>query len=210
MKAGRPTAHSLAVVNGLSVMPANASAKATPAGTTSELDLLTIHAEHADFVWLTLQRLGVREADVEDLLQEVFVVVHRRLDTFDGARSRVTTWLYGICVRVASGHRRLAFHRREQLGDVPDAPDRAATPEEAVVAQQAQARLRAVLDAMDLERRALFVMFEIDELPCEAIAEILGVPVGTVYSRLHAARKEFEAALRRVEARSGPRRGGAS
>jgi RNA polymerase sigma-70 factor (ECF subfamily) len=209
MKGGRSTSHSPFVVNGLSVMPANVGAKTAPAAETPELDLLSIHAQHADFVWLTLQRLGVRDADVEDLLQEVFVVVHRRLHTFDG-RSRMSSWLYGISVRVAAAHRRRAFQRREQIGGVPETADRAATPEEAVAARQAQARLRAVLDAMDLEKRALFVMFEIDEVPCETIADFLGVPVGTVYSRLHAARKDFEAALRRVEARASGRRGGAS
>jgi RNA polymerase sigma-70 factor (ECF subfamily) len=170
------------------------------------LDLSTIHAEHADFVWLTLQRMGVRDADVEDLLQEVFVVVHRRLHTFDDS-ARMTTWLFGICLRVAAGYRRRAHFRMERVtGEVPEqATADEGSPESEAAAGEARARLGAVLDGMELEERALFVMFEIDEVSCEKIAEMLGVPVGTVYSRLHAARKSFQKALARFEAREATR-----
>lgn len=171
------------------------------------LDLSTIHAEHADFVWLSLQRLGVRDADVEDSLQEVFVVVHRRLHTFDES-SRVTTWLFGICLRVAAAYRRRAHFRKERAtGEVPEqATSAEGSPEAMAAAGEARERLRAVLDTMELEERALFVMFEIDEVPCEQIAEMLGVPVGTVYSRLNAARKAFQGALARFAAREATRK----
>jgi RNA polymerase sigma-70 factor (ECF subfamily) len=175
------------------------------------LDLLSIHDRHAEFVWLSLQRLGVRDEDVEDLLQEVFLVVHQRLNSFDGS-ARMTTWLFGICMRVVAAYRRRAFRRREQLAaQVPErATDLDRNPEEAAIAQQGRHRLRAILDAMDLEKRAIFVMYELDELPCDAIAEMLGIPVGTVHSRLHAARKAFQLALARQEARDArraPRKG---
>jgi RNA polymerase sigma-70 factor, ECF subfamily len=150
--------------------------------------------------------MGVRDADVEDQLQEVFVVVHQRLHTFDGT-ARMTTWLFGICMRVASAYRRRAHRRREEIvAEVPNdgsVDDRG--PEAAAIARQARARLHAILDGMDLEKRAIFVMFELDEVPCEAIAEILGVPLGTVHSRLHAARKDFQASLRRFTAREESR-----
>jgi RNA polymerase sigma-70 factor (ECF subfamily) len=170
------------------------------------LDLLSIHEEHAPFVWLSLQRLGVRSADIEDLLQEVFIVVHKRLATFDGS-ARMTTWLFGICLRVAAAHRRRAYHRRESIVPAPADEARAdsASPEDLASNRQAQARLAAILDSMELEKRAIFVMFELDELSCEEIAEILGVPLGTVYSRLHAARKAFGAAVARFEAREASR-----
>jgi RNA polymerase sigma-70 factor (ECF subfamily) len=167
----------------------------------ARLDVVSIHDQHADFVWLTLQRFGVRDQDIEDVLQEVFVVVHRRLGSFDGS-SRMTTWLFGICMRLASAYHRRAFRRRERtMAEVPDqaAPDDD-SPENAASAMQAREWLRAALDFMDLEKRAIFVMFEIDEVPCEAIAEMLSIPVGTVYSRLHAARKAFAEALERVKA----------
>jgi RNA polymerase sigma-70 factor (ECF subfamily) len=171
------------------------------------LDVASVHHEHADFVWRSLQRLGVRDADIEDVLQEVFVVVHQRLHTFD-ASSRMTTWLFGICLRVASAYRRRAHRRREQsVFEVPDEAVDGETPEDAAVTAQARARLRAAMDLMDLDKRAIFVMFELDEMSCEAIADMLSIPIGTVYSRLHAARKAFEQALARLEARGSLRRG---
>jgi RNA polymerase sigma-70 factor (ECF subfamily) len=175
-------------------------------GDAAPPDLLSIHEEHAPFVWLSLQRLGVRSADIEDLLQEVFIVVHKRLATFDGS-ARMTTWLFGICLRVAAAHRRRAYNRREAIVPAPaeEALADSASPEDLASNRQAQARLAAILDTMDLEKRAIFVMFELDELSCEEIAEILGVPLGTVYSRLHAARKAFSAAVVRFEAREASR-----
>lgn len=170
--------------------------------------LAAIHAEHARFVWATLHRMGVREADLDDMLQEVFVVVHRRLHTWDGT-SRITTWLFGICLKVAAAHRRRAHVRHEQIvREVPDAGSAAATPEDDAARRQARARLEAILDRLDLDKRVVFVMFEIEERSCADIAEEIGVPVGTVYSRLHAARSAFAAQLARLRAtearESGP------
>ena len=172
----------------------------------SRQDVLSIHEQYADFVWRMLQRMGVRDADIEDQLQEVFVVVHHRLHTFDGT-ARMTTWLFGICTRVAASYRRRAHRRREQVvAEVPEGRMHdEGGPEHEVMAHQARTRLMAILDLMDLEKRAIFVMFELDEIPCEAIAEILGVPLGTVHSRLHAARKDFQAALTRFSAREASR-----
>ncbi len=163
------------------------------------LDVRAIHDAHADFVWCSLQRLGIRPADLEDVMQEVFVVVHRRLASFDGS-SLLTTWIYGICLRVAAGHRRRAWIRRElptaELPDEDGTPP-SERPDELVAARQARAALDRVLERMDLEKRAVFVMSEIDELPAGEIAAVLGVPVGTVWSRLSAARKQFQVMLGR-------------
>ena len=196
------------------MIQASAQVSAAPASDGLDADLLSIHAEHADFVWLTLQRVGVAPADIEDCLQEVFIVVHQRLGSFDGS-SRMTTWLYGICIRVAAAYHRRAFRRWERPGEeIHEAIDEGESPELAASRREAQERLRHVLDEMDIEKRAVFVMFEIDEISCEEIAEIVGTPVGTVYSRLHSARKEFESALRRHKARDKARpfwrRGGQS
>src|SRR3954469_25405956 len=81
-----------------------------PTGRTSSLDLTTIHRQHGDFVWKMLQRMGVAERQLEDATQDAFLVVHRRLASFDGTAS-MTTWLYGICLRVAAAHRRRASVR---------------------------------------------------------------------------------------------------
>jgi RNA polymerase sigma-70 factor (ECF subfamily) len=157
-----------------------------------------VHEQHADFVWRSLQRLGVRDSDLEDALQDVFLVVHRKLDTFDGS-ARLTTWLYGIALRVAAAHRRRAHIRREEM--TPDLESTESTaaddPEAALLESESRRRLESVLDSMSLEKRAVFVMFEIEGLTAVEIAEIVGVPVGTVHSRLYAARGEFARAAER-------------
>ncbi len=169
------------------------------------LDVVTIHAAHAGFVWSALQRFGVRDADLEDALQEVFVVVHQRLASYDPT-VRVTTWLYGIALRVAASFRRRAHVRRERIVDhVPDVQAMAPRPEDAAADCEARERLLSILDSMDLEKRAVLVMFEIDGLSCDEIAAVAGVPVGTVYSRLHAARQAFQQSLLRWTARDAHR-----
>lgn len=162
-----------------------------------------IHEDHADFVWRTLQRLGVRESDLEDALQEVFIVVHRKLGTFDGS-SRVSTWLYGICLRVASASRNRAHVRREQpMPEIQDSPDDRTdgNPEVAMATSEQRRRLQEILDTLTPEKRAVFVMFEVEGVPAVEIAEMLGVPVGTVYSRLSSARAEFAESVKRYERR---------
>jgi len=175
-----------------------------PAAFVSEApDVGGVVAEHGDFLWKTLQRCGVRESDVADVLQEVLIVVHRKLPSYDAARP-MPPWLFGICLRVATAHRRRAWVRRERpVEHAPEDPSRPAPmdPEEAASRAQARARLARVLDAMDPDQRALLVMFEIEGMACDDIAAIVGAPVGTVWSRLHAARRQFEAALARLHAR---------
>lgn len=165
--------------------------------------VVSVHARHSDFVWLSLQRLGIPERDLEDVLQEVFVVVHRKLHTFDGS-SKITTWLFGICLRLSKSYRRRAWFRRERFHDTNFFEERAAqtvSPEERYAIKQKGARLTEILNGIDPEKRAVFVMFEVDELSCEEIAETVGIPVGTVYSRLHSARKRFARLVERGQAR---------
>jgi RNA polymerase sigma-70 factor, ECF subfamily len=186
---------SMLIVEGQSIVKPQAAAIAP-------LDQADVFAQHGDFVWRTLQRLGVREADLEDVAQDVFLVVGRQLSGFEG-HSKITTWLYSICVRVASTHRRRAWVRREVPTSEPlDGPDPEGGPDEALDAARLRKQLHDVLDLLEVEPRALLVMYEIDAMPCEEIAAALGVPTGTVYSRLYAARKEFQAALKRYQARS--------
>ena len=150
----------------------------------AELTATDVYRQHADFVWRVLQHLGMRPPDLEDVAQEVFVVVHRKLGTFDGS-SRLTTWLFGICLRVVDRHRRRAHFRYEQRGH--DAPERVDThtPEDRLAERQKHELLQRALDRLTLEHRAVFVLFELEGRPCAEIAELLGVPVGTVHSRLH-------------------------
>lgn len=162
------------------------------------LDVAAVFDAHGDLLFRHLQRLGVREADVSDALQDALLVIHRRLADYDPARA-IEPWLYGICVKVAAAYRRRAHVRREQSSDeiAERIDERASNPEAQLEARETKRRLDELLDRLDPERRAVLVMFELEEMPCERIAALLGVPVGTVYSRLHAARRELERVVRR-------------
>ena len=185
---------------------ATGSALAPDVTSSETISVRHVYSAHSNFVWLTLQRFGVRESDLEDTLHEVFLVVHQRLHTFDGT-SKMTTWLYGISLRVASAYRRRGHRRREVSSAEPVGPVESArgTPETDLAIAQARRRLTEILDDLDLDKRAVFTMFEIDEMSCEEIGEILDIPVGTVYSRLHAARASFQQALVRMQARDARR-----
>ena len=157
---------------------------------------------HVRFVWRVLLRMGVRECDLPDVVQDVFVVVHRRLPAFDG-RAKVTTWLFAICMRVASDRRRRAHVYRELCsGQVQDSPSEEATDADAIVdRQRARVLLEAILDRMPDEQRIVFSLFEFEGMTGDEIAELLDVPVGTVRSRLRLARDAFEQSVERLRAR---------
>ncbi|WP_437669552.1 RNA polymerase sigma factor [Sorangium sp. So ce131] len=168
-----------------------------------------VYAEHFRFVWRSLRRLGVPESDAADAVQDVFLVVHRRLPEFEG-RSKITTWLYSICFHVARDRRKLAHMRRRAHDDEPlldCADDRADVGAEAE-RRQAITLLEAILDELPLEQRAVFTLFELDGMGGEEVAELLDVPLGTVYSRLRLAREAFRRAVARLHARDQFRAGG--
>ena len=131
--------------------------------------------------------------------------MHQRLAEFEPERARITTWIFGICLNIARAHKRRAVHRRERAAASGELEAVGATgfvsPESALARAEDQERLEGLLDTLDLEKRAVLVMFEIDELSCEEIAALLGIPIGTVYSRLHSARKELSKAAQRLAAR---------
>jgi RNA polymerase sigma-70 factor (ECF subfamily) len=155
-------------------------------------------------VWRALRYCGVPQADLHDACQDVFVVIHRKLDEFEH-RSSLGTWVYGICMRVASSYRRTAHRRREDV--VAETPDLAVHPTQLqdVEEHRARERLLAALDKLDADKREVFVLFEIEERPMAEIAALLGCPLRTVYSRLEAARKELARAWHQQELR-GPAR----
>lgn len=166
--------------------------------------LREVYEAHWGFVWRALRAHGVREADLEDQTHEVFLVVHRKLEGFEG-RSQLTTWLWGITERVASDWRRRAHVRREQITAAPPEPAPApeSTPDAQAAEAQARETLAAILDAMPPEQRVVFVLFELDGLGADAIAALVSCSPNTVHSRLRLARKHFEKALARVRARGG-------
>jgi RNA polymerase sigma-70 factor (ECF subfamily) len=149
---------------------------------------------HARFVWRSLLALGVAEADVPDASQQVFVVLQGKLDQIDEG-CKVSTFVYGICLRVASDFRRRAHVHREQLCAAPPERETAASQESVVSHREALAKLRAALDAIDPAQREVFVLYEIEEIGMAEVARAVGCPLQTAYSRLHAARRTVAAAL---------------
>lgn len=166
-------------------------------GDPREQALERLYRAHFAFVWRSLRRLGVREADLGDAVHDTFLVVYRRLEDFDG-QCQPTTWLYGICFRVASDRRRRASNQREQLVDPPSS---AATPAFDDRNLDRRRLLQHALDAMPDDQRAVFSLFELEGWSGEAIAEAVGVPVATVHSRLRLARLSFKKSLAAWDAR---------
>lgn len=166
-----------------------------------QLNVTQVHHLHGEFVWRTLHRMGIRPPHVDDVYQEVFLVVHRRLHTFTG-QCAITTWLYEICFRVAAGYRRKAHFRREELvqdwTELESMSSSVPSPERQLVSARRAKQLERILDTLPLEYRVVFVMFELEGLSSEEIAECVGAPLGTVYSRLHRARKRFIRALAKL------------
>ena len=158
-----------------------------------------VYAAHFDFVWFSLRRLGVPPAALDDATQDVFVVVHRKLCEFE-FRSQIKTWLFGVALRVAQRLRRdsgpvPAEYRLEEL------PDPSHSPHDTAARTQALQIMDQLLQSMDQERRAVFIMAELEQLPIVEIAEVLGLKLNTAYSRLRLAREAFNDQLKRHRAR---------
>jgi RNA polymerase sigma-70 factor, ECF subfamily len=166
-------------------------------GTPPELCFEAVYRAQFAFVWRSLRRLGVPEADTPDAAQEVFLVVHRRLAEFEG-RAKLTTWLFRMCFRIASDHSRRAHVRHEVNNDaaLEALTDPGGDAEQRSEQQDDLRMLEAALSTMSLEHRTVFVLFELEGLTSVEIAEVLELPLGTVYSRLRRARALFERAIK--------------
>lgn len=156
---------------------------------------------HVDFVWRSVRRLGVPEAGVDDAVQEVFLVVMRRLDHIDPGREKA--FLFGTAIRVASDARR-ALRRRGRV-TTDDAALAVATspvpgPDALVDQKRDRALLEACIDTLPEDLRVVFILFELEEMTAAAIADLLALPAGTVASRLRRARAAFRAAVTRITA----------
>jgi len=180
-----------------------------PADSVSESVQITpsfdqIYDEHLPFVWRSMQRLGVRAPELDDAIQEVFFVIHRRLPTFEG-RSSIKTWVFGIVLRVARTFRRAAQRHpsvtnptmeEESAVESPDPlPDAQAEHHEAV------RLLDEMLEEIGDEKREVFILAELEQMTAPEISEVIGISVTNVYARLTAARRAFEQALGRRRAR---------
>jgi RNA polymerase sigma-70 factor (ECF subfamily) len=184
--------------------PLSASAGGPVVQAPSAPSAHAVFTEHAAFVLRSVRRLGVRESEVEDVAQEVFVVVHRKLATWNGT-STMRTWLFGIALRVASAHRRKAHVRRElpDGGRAERAMDMGlSTPAEqpeAVRNNELRRQLDRALDTLDENKRAVFVLYELEGVPMTEIAQGLGCALFTAYGRLREARQQLRACFKDME-----------
>ncbi len=159
--------------------------------------------EHADRVFRTLLSLGVHEASVDDALQDVFLIVHQKLATFEG-RSLLSTWIYSITYRVAQNYRRKTNrHAHDEVN--PDVRSSALDPLEQVSQGQAARFVDQFCLSLDTSQRDVFVLCVLEEHTAPQAAALLGVPVNTVYSRIRNTRARFRAELSRLRAEEGAR-----
>lgn len=177
-----------------------AEEKETPANAVDRVPLRVLFEKHCDSVGRLIRSLGVREADVDDAVQEVFIVAARRIGEINPGAER--SFLFGVAVNVAAHARRSFARRREASEEIEENPTSGSfSPEELTDRRRARELLDRVLDTMDTDLRTVFVLFEISELSAPEISELLKIPVGTVASRLRRAREDFEERVRRIEAR---------
>ena len=165
------------------------------------------YEEHFAFVWRTVRRLGVAPSALDDAVQDVFVVVHRRLSEFEG-RSSEKSWLFAIVLHVVRDARRTLRRKPAQLGgvartgdDVDDMVDMdGASPHDSAAKREAVRQLHAMLEAMPDDRREVFILSELEQMSVPEIALAVGANTNTVSSRLRAARADFERAVARARA----------
>lgn len=174
-----------------------------PTGTEPLPDLATLFRTHFDFVWRVARSLGVPASGVDDAVQDVFLTVHRRLSEFEG-RASMRTWIYAITYRTAQNHRRRSQRQRfDELLEEPLAESPG--PGEQLDSARAGQFVMQFLEGVSAEKRDVFVLCVLEELSAPEVAEILGVKLNTVYSRLRLARADFRAALERIAAREAAR-----
>lgn len=166
---------------------------AVASGSERALDFASVYQAHFHDVERWLRAMGIPESDREDIVQEVFLVVRRKLGAFDGRN--LAGWLFRIASLTASDHRRRAwfknlFHRREDR-DLESFAWSGADPAENLERRQAEQQLYRILAGMSEKRRTAFVFYEIECLSGEEIAGLLEIPLATVWTRLHHARKDF-------------------
>ncbi len=167
------------------------------------VDFPALYQAHFDYVWNSVRRLGVPQRDIEDVVHDVFLTVHRSLSSYDPERP-IKPWLFGVAFRVVSDFRRKAQNVREVLEDEPqDTEDESASLDDQVTRREARELVVEALQGVELSRRAVFVMHELDGEAIPQVAEALGIPLNTAYSRLRLARQDFAAAVKRIRAQRG-------
>lgn len=151
---------------------------------------------HGDYVYRCLRGLGVRDDFLDDAQQDVFLVVQDKLGAFDG-RAKLRTWLYAIVLRIARRFRERAAIEAQRYSATE--PESGARLELEVEHGEKLELARRALGALDDAKREVFVLAVIEQMSAKEIADVLSVPMNTVYSRLRAARAEFAEQVARFE-----------
>jgi RNA polymerase sigma-70 factor, ECF subfamily len=159
-----------------------------------------VYEQHFEFIWRSARRLGVPEASLDDVVQDVFVTVYRRLPDFEG-RSQVKTWVFGILRNTVNDLRRSQRRKPTEALTVEPVDLTSTGPQEAFAREQGARLLHAVLLELEEDLRDVFVLSELEQMSAPEVASALNVNVNTVYSRLRAARRDFDAALKRLRCR---------
>ena len=166
-----------------------------PSGTAGPFTFDHVYASDFPFVWRCLRSLGVPTAALDDAAQDVFVIVHRQLAGFRG-ESSLRSWLFGITHNVASNHRRGAQRKQAPLVALTDdSPDRGRGPLEAAQDVEAAAFVQRFMAGLDDDKRAMFALGILEEMSIPEVAQALGIPLNTAYTRLRRVRAEFQQAL---------------
>lgn len=168
---------------------------------TSDEACLDVFQRELNYVYRTLRRLGASPSEVEDLAQEVFLALRRSWTDYDPDRP-IRPYLFGIAFRLVSAHQRK--RNREVAFGIVEPGDAGPWPDEVLQSKQARAMVLAALERIPLPRRAVLVMHDLDDVPVDEAAAILGIPRFTAYSRLRKARRELEAAVRRLTIARSP------
>jgi len=178
--------------------PALRSTDSAPAGDQLAARFDAMYADNHAFVWRCLRGLGLADDALEDAAQEVFLVVHRQIDRFEG-RSSVKTWLFGIAHKVAANHRRATRRKDRRMGSLAAEPGAiAAGPLEHAQEQEAARFVRDFLAGAGAKKRDVFLLAVLEQMSVPDVAEALSIPLNTAYTRLRAARADFHRALARI------------
>jgi RNA polymerase sigma-70 factor (ECF subfamily) len=160
-----------------------------------------LYEAELDYVWRSLRRLGIRNEDLEDLTHDVFAKAFHRFETYDASRP-LRPWLFGIALRVASDFRQLSRHRHEfqtQIADPLDPIDQQVPADERLDDERNRVLLERALSGLTMERRAILVMHDVNGHSMPEIAEVIALPLNTLYSRLRLARADLQREFQRCK-----------
>ena len=178
-------------------------AQPSSGGVSGSADFHRLYSTHAPYLFRVLERLGARSSALEDLVHDVFVAAWRSWGRVDQDRP-MKPWLFGIAYRVMLDHHRLrSTHSESPTAAPPERADEAQGPAEALTRRQGLTLAARIISGLELERRTVFVMHELEELTMPEIAQALEVPLNTAYSRLRLARRDFAQAAAAMEVSDG-------